>query len=179
MALKIRISAANAISFHSGTPYLSIDASETFSQRGRQNLKTKNLGSSSFIRGTKNSKEVYVAAVWHKIVTTPLRYFLLVALYYCEIRWAYHLSCSAIATTMDILILSTHFTPVNSSSNPKQSSTRRNSASSTTAQQTTPIHRLHLLLQRQLLWRLLNSSFNLRHTERMRGGECGWVIPRT
>ena len=85
LALKIRISAANAISFHSGTPYLSIDASETFSQRGRQNLKTKNLGSSSFIRGTKNSKEVYVAAVWHKIVTTPLRYFLLVALYYCKI----------------------------------------------------------------------------------------------
>ena len=123
------------------------------------------------------------SAFWHKIVTTPLRYFSLVALYYCKIRWAYLLSCSAIATTMDILI-STHFTPVNrSSSLPKQSSTRRNSVSSTTAQQTTPMqlfrHHLHLLPQRQLLWQLLNSSFNLRHTERMRGGECGWVIPRT
>ena len=38
--------------------------------------------------GNKNSKEVwvYMTAIWHKIVTTPLRYFSLVASCYCKIK---------------------------------------------------------------------------------------------
>ena len=48
--------------------------------------KTENMWSSSFIRGTKNPKDVLVcvAPFWRKMVTMPVGYFSLVALYYCK-----------------------------------------------------------------------------------------------
>ena len=51
------------------------------------NQKTENVWSSSFIRGTKNPKDVLVcvAPFWRKMVTMPVGYFSLVALYYCKI----------------------------------------------------------------------------------------------
>ena len=50
------------------------------------NQKTENVWSSSFIRGTKNPKEVWVCVTVfkRKIGTMPLGYFSLVALYYCK-----------------------------------------------------------------------------------------------
>ena len=69
------------------TLIFSID--ETFSQRGRlqrENQKSENVWSYSFIRGTKKSKRPLGCTVFkRKIGTMPLGYFLLVALYYCKI----------------------------------------------------------------------------------------------
>ena len=70
LVLKICKSAANATVFLiSGNPYLSKDVTETFTQRGRHK--------------SKNGKcvVVSVAQFWGKMVTTPVGYFLLVALY--------------------------------------------------------------------------------------------------
>ena len=82
LALKFCKSAANVIFFFSGNPYLS---KQEFFSKG--NKKTENVWSSSFIRGTKTPKEVWVCVTVfkRKIGTMPLGYFSLVALYYCNI----------------------------------------------------------------------------------------------
>ena len=85
LALQFCKNAAHTIIFVLKTLILALMLLRLFLKGEGTNKKSENMWSSSFIRGTKNPKEVWVcvAAFWHKIGTTPLGYFLLVALYYC------------------------------------------------------------------------------------------------
>ena len=86
-ALQFRKNAANNIFFVLKTLILALMLLRLFLKGEGTNQKSENMWSSSFIRGTKNPKEVLVcvAVFKHEIGTMPLVYFSLVALYYCKI----------------------------------------------------------------------------------------------
>ena len=82
-ALQFRKNAANAIFFVLKTLILALMLLRLFLKGEGTNQKSENMWSSSFIRGTKNPKEVWVcvAPFWRKMVTTPVGYFSFVALH--------------------------------------------------------------------------------------------------